>query len=211
MRTDAEWCHLVLRLEMQAVESSLSALLGHPLETSLVFDRSWQLDTGTGPALVLLAHNILRDLELDESLLARGLTVRDTEQLLINVLLYSHQHNFSDELSQLPGKCPLRYVRHARAYLEEKIDQPLTITELANEVGVSGRTLFRGFRDSLGTTPMAYLRDIRLEAVHRELKRVDSDESVTDVAIRFGFNHLGRFAAGYRSRFGETPSQTRRG
>jgi AraC-like DNA-binding protein len=46
--------------------------------------------------------------------------------------------------------------------------------------------------------------------VRADLLRADTDESVTRIAMKWGFRHLGRFAVGYRDRFGETPSQTRR-
>ena len=57
---------------------------------------------------------------------------------------------------------------------------------------------------------MRYLHDARLACVREDLSRADTDESVTQIAMKWGFRHLGRFAVGYRNRFGETPSQTRR-
>jgi transcriptional regulator GlxA family with amidase domain len=56
---------------------------------------------------------------------------------------------------------------------------------------------------------MAYLRRVRLQKVREELLR-DSADGVTDIATRWGFEHLGRFAGAYRRRYGETPSETRR-
>lgn len=56
---------------------------------------------------------------------------------------------------------------------------------------------------------MAYLKDIRLQLVHHELKNRDpSKASVTDLALKYGFSHFGNFAAGYRERFGELPNET---
>jgi transcriptional regulator GlxA family with amidase domain len=59
---------------------------------------------------------------------------------------------------------------------------------------------------------MSYLRQHRLDLVHDELRRVDpaTGAKVTDVALRYGFAHTGRFAASYRERFGESPSTTLR-
>ncbi|MCU1409258.1 MAG: AraC family transcriptional regulator, partial [Microbacteriaceae bacterium] len=54
-----------------------------------------------------------------------------------------------------------------------------------------------------------YLRDFRLEQVHKELLAAEPGAvTVTEVAARWGFVHLGRFAAAYRQRFAERPSDT---
>lgn len=55
--------------------------------------------------------------------------------------------------------------------------------------------------------PNQYLRIRRLNQVHRELRGAGR-ASVTEVALRFGFFELARFARGYRSLFGELPSET---
>jgi AraC-like DNA-binding protein len=55
---------------------------------------------------------------------------------------------------------------------------------------------------------MSYLHDLRMAAAHRDLLGSDGKQVVADVALRWGFTHLGRFAAEYRKRFGQLPSQT---
>jgi AraC-like DNA-binding protein len=59
---------------------------------------------------------------------------------------------------------------------------------------------------------MRYLRDVRLHRVHADLISADADsETVAHIARRWGFLYLGRFAATYREKFGQTPSDTLRG
>jgi transcriptional regulator GlxA family with amidase domain len=66
-----------------------------------------------------------------------------------------------------------------------------------------------GFRRFAETTPMSYLREVRLRQVHAELLAADPNAvSVTDIATRWQFMHAGRFAIQYRERFGEKPSAT---
>jgi AraC-like DNA-binding protein len=55
--------------------------------------------------------------------------------------------------------------------------------------------------------PMHYLRDARLDKVHEALRRAEPEENVISIS-RWGFLHMGRFAAVYRKRFGEAPSET---
>jgi hypothetical protein len=56
---------------------------------------------------------------------------------------------------------------------------------------------------------MTYLRDLRLRGIHVELVRAaPGTATVESVAYGWGMLHMGRFAAAYRRKFGETPSQT---
>ncbi|WP_410468237.1 helix-turn-helix domain-containing protein [Amycolatopsis methanolica] len=56
---------------------------------------------------------------------------------------------------------------------------------------------------------MAYLQNVRLDRAHQDLLDTDpSRTTVTHVASRWGFTHLGRFAAAYRARYEEPPSRT---
>ena len=68
--------------------------------------------------------------------------------------------------------------------------------------------LERAFREVFGVSPHRLLMLRRLAAVRRELLRADAGTSVTDVATRWGFFHLGRFSQEYRLMYGERPSQT---
>ena len=83
-----------------------------------------------------------------------------------------------------------------------------SVGELAAACGVAGRTLQKHFRQFLGRTPREVLRDLRLERVRHELLRTWPEGSVTESATRWGISHLGRFAADYSRRYGETPSAT---
>jgi AraC-like DNA-binding protein/tetratricopeptide (TPR) repeat protein len=83
------------------------------------------------------------------------------------------------------------------------------LTELAALAKVPSRTLQRQFRQFIGMSPLAKLRELRLERARRELLRVASTTTVADIAHRCGFGHLGRFAAEYKRRYGEAPSTTR--
>jgi transcriptional regulator GlxA family with amidase domain len=86
-----------------------------------------------------------------------------------------------------------------------------TAAELAAASSTSVRSLQENFRRSLGTSPLQYLRDLRLEKVRTELLSAErGTATVTQVAARWGFVHLGRFATAYRQRFAERPSDTMR-
>jgi len=86
----------------------------------------------------------------------------------------------------------------------------MRIAELCRAAGVTPRTLSRAFHAIRGTAPSRYLHELRLSEVRQALLSDAGDSSVTDVAMRFGFRELGRFAVDYRARFGESPSETLR-
>jgi transcriptional regulator GlxA family with amidase domain len=88
----------------------------------------------------------------------------------------------------------------------------LTVAALAARSHVSVRSLQQGFRAHVGTTPTAYLREVRLRRAHRDLLAADpSTVTVASVAYRWGFSNLGRFAAAYTARYQEPPSKTLHG
>lgn len=103
-----------------------------------------------------------------------------------------------------------RSVRRALEAIHASVGHPWSVTGLAAVAGVSSRTLQRQFLAFLGKTPRAVLRDIGFEAARRELLQGAADVRVTDIALRWGFRHCGRFSVEYRRRYGETPSQTRK-
>lgn len=104
-----------------------------------------------------------------------------------------------------------RRVDVAEEYLRASLDKPVSRAELAAAAGVSIRSLSRGFAERRGIGPMGFLRKLRMEATYRELLgAVPGSTSVTAVAYRYGFNHLGKFAVEYKRTFHESPSETLR-
>ena len=100
-------------------------------------------------------------------------------------------------------------MRRFHRVLEEKPGQSLYITEICKAIGVSARTLQACCREQLGMGPKRYLLLRRLHLARRALREVTPGATtVTDIAMRYGFWHFGRFAGEYRSLFGESPSAT---
>jgi AraC family ethanolamine operon transcriptional activator len=101
--------------------------------------------------------------------------------------------------------------RKARAFVEDRADsdEPPTVVDICEALGVSERTLQYAFREYAGMSPVSYLRICRLNRVRAALTASDPKETtITKVAMRFGFLHLGRFSGDYKRLFGETPSET---
>lgn len=97
-----------------------------------------------------------------------------------------------------------------RLTMADAIQVP-SVVELCERLQVSRRTVQNSFRTVAETTPVNYLRSVRLNGVRRELMSTGmSALSIGDAAFKWGFFHLSHFAAEYQNLFGELPSQTKR-
>jgi AraC-like DNA-binding protein len=145
----------------------------------------------------LLANDLLRDAAAD-TLLAAALTAFPIE------IVEGPRSPRSDEA--LPSA-----VRRALAHIEDNAHRSVSIDEIAGAARMSVRGLQTAFRRHLDTTPTAALKAARLSAAHAELVAADPGvASVAAIARRWGYQHLGRFAAEYRAQYGELPRDTLR-
>ena len=102
-----------------------------------------------------------------------------------------------------------RTVERAVQYMRAHASEPIGVVDICQAVGVHSRVLQYCFNEVFGVTPVAYLRCLRLHQVRREIKE-SPQESIGDIAARWGIWHLGRFASDYKRLFGELPSATAR-
>ncbi|WP_233290438.1 MULTISPECIES: helix-turn-helix transcriptional regulator [Kitasatospora] len=110
----------------------------------------------------------------------------------------------ADSTDATPGT-----VHRAVAFIEANADRDIGLVQIAASAYVTPRALQYAFRRHLDTTPLAFLRRVRLDAAHRELLAADPRATtVTEIAMRWGFAHPGRFAAHYRDAYRTAPGTT---
>lgn len=203
---------LIVRIEQDALERYLTRLSGRMMTRKLSFEPGFDLADDAAMrwhgAIQLLHTEVFNP----GSLVHDGIGIGPLEDFLMSSLLMIQPSTYRDQLSRpasLPGR---RAVRHALDYIEQHLSEPLTMTRIAEYAGVSVRSIQQGFHDELGVAPMAYLRGRRLERAREDLTDANPSDgiTVTAVAERWGFQHLGSFAVLYRRRWGESPSQTLR-
>jgi len=208
LRLERDSACLNLFLKGQELKRQLAALLGDTGGAPLQFAPSIDVASGTGGSLLAFVLTAMADVDRPGSLLRNPISASFFEQFIIMGLLRSHPHNHSDALIRRERSIAPRGIKRAVDYIQANLDAPVTIADLVAASGVAGKTLWRHFRDFRGTTPMRYLRDARLDKVHESLRQAEPEQSVTEIAMAWGFAHMGRFSARYRDRFGEAPSET---
>ena len=114
-----------------------------------------------------------------------------------------------NHVQPLAGRPPL--LRRALAFIHDNVHDDIGLTDIAAAANVTPRSVQYMFRRHLATTPLEYLRRVRLDCAHRDLQAADpAVDTVTAIACRWRFTHAGRFSVAYKREFGTTPSRTLR-
>ncbi|RKR74780.1 AraC-like DNA-binding protein [Frondihabitans australicus] len=203
------FAQIALMIPSTTLQREMELLLDKEGLPPLVFQTELSLDTAGGQTLVQTMRLIDDASRRNSGLLTHPLSVRHLERVVLDLLLFAQPHNFSDALAAPAPNSGHRDAARAIDLVQNDPAHPWTISELAREAATSARSLHLAFRNGLDTTPMKYLQRIRLEKAREDLLTAPPDTlSVTGVANRWGFTHLGRFAAAYAKRFSELPSET---
>lgn len=127
------------------------------------------------------------------------------------VALNSFRISFPPMAAGASGAALPSSVRRAQIFIEDNAALPISVVDIAAAARLSVRGLQAAFQRNLGMTPHAYVRSVRLSAAHADLLAVNAGEmTVAEIARRWGFHHLSRFAKEFRAEFGEPPSDTLR-
>jgi AraC-like DNA-binding protein len=201
-----------VRLPRKEFETAVADLTGAGEPDAMRFPVSWHPSKPGTVAVQRVTHFLLRNAG-PGGLLTSGALLRSqlTRMLVASVLeAYGPAVRTADASSS--GDVRPRAVRRAIAYLEGAATEDVRISDVAAAAHLSTRALQDAFRRYLDTTPMSYLKAIRLARAHADLRQASIEGGVTvaDVAYRWGFANLGRFAADYRREFGRSPSEVLR-
>ena len=98
--------------------------------------------------------------------------------------------------------------RDVTKLIESDPAEMFDLRSMSTATGLSSRTLQRAFQAEYGLCPQQWLKVERLNRVRQDLLSKENTNSVTDVATKWGFFHLGRFSRYYWELFRERPSET---
>jgi AraC-like DNA-binding protein len=205
-------CRLIsVKVDRLALERELDAALDRQVGTPLPLGATFGLAGGPGRSWLALIRLLLSEARQPDGLTLLPHLLRRWRELAISGLAQAVEHPFSEGPAGQPTARRPRTVKRTLDAMHAEPGRSFTAAELAGIAGVGIRVLQESFRQHVGVPPLTYLRRLRLEGVHAELSRAGPGQvSVSEVATRWGFTHLGRFAGAYRDRYGVTPSQTLR-
>jgi AraC-like DNA-binding protein len=179
--------------------------------------------TGMEPVSVLMARHwqsvvrhVAREVLPNSEAMASPLICGQTQRLLAAAVLTTFPNTALDTLTDsttVPvGVVEPAALRRAVAFIDAHASEDIGIAEIAQAARVGPRGLQQAFRRYRDTTPMEYLRRVRLDHAHRELLAGDPTrgDTVSAIAARWGFPHAGRFSMAYHDTYGCLPSQTLR-
>lgn len=155
-----------------------------------------------------LLHGLCNQLTADETLL-RDHGISECVTWELPQLIFRAASNSHGQSLVMSATKRTEIVNAAEAYIDQRLDLPLTVIEVCEELQVSIRTLQYAFSQRYGISPKQFIRAKRLNAARKMLRLSNSKEqTVVDIANDYGFWHMGQFAADYRKHFGELPSAT---
>ncbi|HET6529831.1 MAG TPA: AraC family transcriptional regulator [Actinoplanes sp.] len=195
---------LSVKVDRAVLEREMDAVLERQIRSPMPLGATFAVGSGPGRSWAALLRLVLAEMRAD-GLLREPQMARRLRDLVVSGLALTVEHPYSSE----PVARRPRTVKRALDAMHAEPAYPFTAADLAAVAGVGIRVLQESFRQHVGVPPLTYLRRLRLDGVHAELTRADPWQvTVSEVAARWGFAHLGRFADAYRKRYGVPPSQT---
>ncbi|WP_244626107.1 helix-turn-helix transcriptional regulator [Bradyrhizobium betae] len=201
-----DYRQLVLRIDTPALERIIKALAGDASDKRLELAEC-DPNPSSMSFLRRQVFHLAEELEAfadQYSPLAKAELERD---LVVRFLL-AHEHNFSDLLRREPRGAGRGVVDRVEAFIEANWNRPIDLEEIAGVANVSVRTVFREFARAGKGSPAQFAKRVRLQRAAELLRSPVATTSVTGVALRCGFQNIGRFASDYLRLHGELPSET---
>lgn len=201
---------LFLRIAADVLKTELQSRLGRDIHSPLMFQPEFKMGNAAGRKLGGACRNLRRTLSSTRATAtATSGAIAQLEAQIVDVLLEAQPHNYSKQMSRFAEAGHWR-VRAAKEYMRSSAHLPLTLGDVCAAAGVNARTLQHTFQRYHGSSPMAFLRTIRLQAAREELLNAADGATVAAQAAKWGFFHFGRFSRIYQTVFGELPSETLR-
>ncbi|MFV3331104.1 AraC family transcriptional regulator [Pseudomonas sp. NY15437] len=186
----------------------LAMLLGRPITHKVRFQP--RVDLGSEAfqgikAIVAMATGN----EFEMLIRSSALMPERLQEMLVDSVLDSWPHNYSEALRRPAPQIAPRHVRLAMEYIQQHPDAPVSGSALAELTNVSLRALQDGFRRFVGRSIVGYQRDVRLQRAYEALQRDDA-RSVSEISLALGFSNVGRFCQYFQNAYGMSPAQLRR-
>lgn len=195
-----------IKIPRHSLERQIEAFTGRPLTRSVRFQLGFGLDTPNAIGMMKAITHLRDELSRSGGAATHPLVRAQLEDYVISNMLTVMSHDFSEDIASPQRAVSRKHVQVALDYIDAHLGEAITVADVAVATFVSVRALQNGFREELGLSPTQYIRARRLEHAHDDLLVASIDTCVQDVAYRWGYSHMGRFAEQFKARFGKLPS-----
>ncbi|GAA3315772.1 AraC family transcriptional regulator [Arthrobacter ramosus] len=201
--------HLIVYVSRLALASVAAQLYGGDPENSVKLGYAMDLSGSAGRAFLRSVVELHDDMISLEPRTAPGFVQKLLADTMVSRLLLA-MNPVTDADRSSPAS-ESRLIRQFRELLDRHASEELAVPDIAENLGVSVRTLQVALRSEVGATPSELLRKVRLDRARELLlAAAPGQETIVSIAERCGFSHQGRFSALYLDTFGELPSESLR-
>ncbi|MCX5495644.1 AraC family transcriptional regulator [Kaistia dalseonensis] len=203
-----EGCEKLIVLMWRESVEQLCGQLTSTQSGAIEFEAGFDLTSPVGQGVLHHAQLLLNAAEQGASLPdAYRVMLRDG---LATLLLSGLAHSRSALFARPEPECGPRAVRQALQFIEAEYARPISVADIAEASGASLRALQDAFRKARHETLWQAVQGVRLEKLRASLIAATETTTVATAVYAVGLGHLGRAAAAYQARFGESPSETLR-
>lgn len=196
-----------IMIEADLLHREFSSLIGYPALERLNFVPVLPKSSKTWPLFRSIVDTIKLYFDAGRDVQS-PIAASYLKQALLLTLLESAPHNQSSRLTMKTGEACPKFVNRAIDYMHYNADRPILLSDIAESCCTSARNLQIAFKKYKNTTPMRYLRMIRLARAHSDIVLLSRSETWQAVATKWGFNDALLFAKYYQQTYQELPSQT---
>lgn len=201
----------VLSFDKEELEHQLRSMLARDRIGTIDLAPSLDLRNGLGAQWWRMTSMVVLGLQSPGGLATNPMMTSSLSSAIMSGLLLASGHRYRDDLDAQRQPVPPAVIRKATEIIERRAHEPLTVPQIAAEIGCSLRALQDGYRKHLNMTPREHIGRVRMDRAHALLRSAAPDATtVAEIAARCGFNQPGRFATDYRKIYGVPPSTTLR-
>lgn len=155
------------------------------------------------PNVLLVLQQIINNVTINNSI--RNLYIKGKIYELLS-LHFQKDESFSGEYCPfLMNENDVLKIREAKDIIIARMEDPPTLQDLANEIGVNLKKLKEGFKQIYGDTVYSFLFDYKMEYARKLLE--SNQYNVNEVGILVGYSTASHFISAYKKKFGITPKQ----
>ena len=191
---------IVITLDPEKVERFAQTELGLLLDTQQLNDLPQFSDPDLCSAGVILRDALVAD-DISSAVMFEAMS-----RVFLVKLLQRYGKRRPEEIA-LSSKFTSQKYRLVLGYIQSRLDQTISVDDLARQAGMSPSHFSRVFKDTLGSTPMQYVLAYRIEQAASMMQ--EANRPLGDIALACGFADQAHFTRSFKQVTGKTPRQYR--